>query len=71
MNVVSVAEAAALLGVNASRLRALCAEGRVIKARKCGRAWLIPMPIRISPAPKDRRTIPVRLPISKADRRTR
>ncbi|MGH9890827.1 MAG: helix-turn-helix domain-containing protein [bacterium] len=40
---VSTQEAAELLGIHESRVRALAAEGRIRGALKVGRAWIIPL----------------------------
>lgn len=40
---VSTQEAAELLGIHESRVRALAAEGRIRGAVKVGRAWIIPL----------------------------
>lgn len=47
--ITTVAEAAHELGVSERRVRALCAEGRVVGARRIGRDWVIPRPIRVLP----------------------
>jgi len=50
--IATVAEAAAELGVSERRVRVLCAEGRIVGARRIGRDWVIPRPIRVVPAAK-------------------
>lgn len=47
--IATVAEAAAELGVSERRVRTLCSEGRIIGARRVGRDWVIPRPIRVLP----------------------
>jgi len=47
--IVTVAEAAHELGVSERRVRVLCAEGRIVGARRVGRDWVIPRPIRVLP----------------------
>lgn len=49
VDVMSVAEAAAELGVTERRIRALCGQGRIEGARRPGRDWVIPRPVRIRP----------------------
>ena len=46
----SVTQAAEYLGVSARRVRRLCVEGRVQGAEKCGRAWILPDTLTVSPA---------------------
>lgn len=43
MKIVGTTEAAFLLGISVSRLRVLLQENRIIKARKIGRVWAIPL----------------------------
>ncbi|HXF67427.1 MAG TPA: helix-turn-helix domain-containing protein [Burkholderiales bacterium] len=50
----TVAEAAAVLGVTPGRVRQLLSEGRIIGARKHGRDWLIPAPVRVREVPRGR-----------------
>ena len=50
--IATVAEAAAELGVSERRVRTLCSEGRIVGARRVGRDWVIPRPIRVLPATK-------------------
>jgi len=47
--IATVAEAAAELGVSERRVRTLCSEGRIVGARRVGRDWVIPRPIRVLP----------------------
>src|SRR5690606_7221496 len=47
--IATVAEAAAELGVSVRRVRTLCSEGRIVGARRVGRDWVIPRPIRVLP----------------------
>ncbi|MCL8207233.1 MAG: helix-turn-helix domain-containing protein [Actinomycetia bacterium] len=48
---VTTTEAAALLGVNPSRVRQLLLAGRIVGARKAAGTWLIPTPIQVRPSP--------------------
>lgn len=45
----TIPEAATELGVSAQRVRRLAARGRIVGAVKCGRDWLIPAPVRVTP----------------------
>lgn len=47
MGLLTVAEAAAVLGVNARRIRQLCQQGRIEGAAKHGWAWFIPEPVKV------------------------
>lgn len=49
----TVPEFAARIGCDVSRIRLLCAQGRIKGAAKVGRDWLIPDRAKISP-PKSR-----------------
>ena len=51
---VTVSQAAEELGISAARVRALCGEGRIVGARKIGRDWLIPTPIKRIPVRRGR-----------------
>lgn len=53
---ISVTDAATLLGYHQSRVRQLLAEGRIKGARKVGSVWVIPHPPTVLPprdAPRD------------------
>lgn len=43
----TVAEVAAALGVSTGRVRQLLGQGRIYGARKLGRDWMIPAPVRV------------------------
>jgi len=45
----SSAEAARILGVSPMRVRQLLSQGRIKGARKIGRDWVIPAPVRVLP----------------------
>ena len=47
---ISVTQAATLLGVSARRMRVLCAQDRVRGAVKVGGMWILPDNPRVSPA---------------------
>jgi len=49
----TLAEASQELGVSATRLRQLCAQGRVRGAQKHAETWFIPRPFRITMKKKD------------------
>jgi excisionase family DNA binding protein len=54
----TVPEAAALLGISRQRVLKLLRDGRIPRARKRGRDWLIPEGAKIEPpAPRPSRTI--------------
>ena len=52
---VSGPEAAAMVGISSSRMRALCRQGRVPGARLIGGAWIVPERFKITPADPRRR----------------
>jgi hypothetical protein len=43
MKVVTIADAAAALGISPVRMRQLCQQGRVHGAEKIGRDWMVPV----------------------------
>lgn len=63
---VSTQQAAELLGIHESRVRALAAEGRIRGALKVGRAWIIPLGA--DGKPKAKILLPGRPPKGKARR---
>lgn len=49
MNLLTVTQAAAELGVRPVRVRQLCQQGRIRGAEKLGSSWVIPKPMDIIP----------------------
>jgi hypothetical protein len=47
---IDLAEAARRLGVDPSRVRVLCRQRRIPRARLVGRVWLIPADFKVTPA---------------------
>jgi len=47
---IDTAKAAAKLGVNAQRMRALLAQRRIPGARRIGRQWFVPEEFEVTPA---------------------
>lgn len=45
----TIPEAAPVLGLTVQRVRVLAREGRLVGARKIGRDWLIPLPVVVDP----------------------
>lgn len=50
----SAAQAAAELGVTPQHIRQLAADGRIKGARRMGRDWFMPAPVRVSKVPRGR-----------------
>lgn len=67
----TVAQAARALGVTPGRVRQLLWEGRIVGARKHGRDWLIPAPVRVREVPRGRPPQPDGQGRSSAARRAR
>ena len=61
MNLVTVTQAAAKLGVKPVRVRQLCQQGRIKGAEKLGSAWVIPKPIEIIPGTRGPKPIKARV----------
>ncbi len=53
-HLISLTEAAQEAGLSSARLRLLAAQGRLLGARKIGRSWVVPAPVRILPSASGR-----------------
>lgn len=51
---ISIAEAAAALGVSERRVRVLCNEGRIEGAQSISGVWVLPSPPKVKPADRQR-----------------
>ena len=49
LRLVTVTQAARETGKSVRWIRTLCVQNRVVGARKIGRAWIIPSPVRLLP----------------------
>lgn len=47
---ITITQAAALLGVSPARLRVLCRDGRIPGAKRVGAVWLLPDRPKVKPA---------------------
>ena len=50
----SITQAAEILGISGRRLRVLCAQGRVMDAKKVGSTWILPDTLTVLPAGRAR-----------------